>query len=290
MTGDNVIYLRIQGNGENEELFKTDRKIHKLAQGGMFICNKGNVKIILNDQTFELEQNTMVVYFPYSTLEILFRSEDLDGIIMAIDLESIQPLLSKITDIDSIMHIRQDPFTCLTEDCRLRIYNYIRMYERHLELAHTYALKNERRFWQLNNIQLENIKTNLILQIFLAYTDKYDSPKNTVNRKDEIVRIFLNHLQKHYIEQHEVGFYANLQCISMRYFSFVVRERTGKTPSKWISSALANDAKHLLTDSNMSVKEISDMLKFPNQSYFGKWFKTNVGVGPVEYKKIKNFN
>ena len=159
-----------------------------------------------------------------------------------------------------------------------------------MELAKYYAQNNYRRLWQLNNLQLENVKTNLILQILLVYTPTDAPLKNGVNRRDEIVKKFLSDLQRYYIEQHDVGFYSNMQYISMRYFSFVVKDRTGKTPSQWIASALLNDAKHMLTDTNYSVKEIADLLKFPNQSYFGKWFKNNVGMGPLEYKKIENVN
>ena len=290
MDKDNVIYMRVTGKGNEDDVLKVDGTVKKLSQGGIFICNKGEVRLLLDDMNMVMNENSMVVYFPYSTLEILYRSEDLDGIIMAIELDGVQPLLNKITDIDSVLHIRQNPLTLLSDEDRLRIYDYIKLYERHLELSNYFALKNERRYWQLNNIQLENIKTNLILQIFLVYIPENASPKNTVNRKDEIVMKFLNDLQKYYIEQHEVGFYSNLQFISMRYFSSVVKERSGKTPSQWITSAIINDAKHLLTDSNLTVKEIAEQLNFPNQSYFGKWFKTNMGMGPTEYKKTKNVN
>ena len=283
MSNDNVIYFQVKGN--DDDVFKVEHKVKKLTQGGMFICNRGKASIKLDDMPIILEENTMVVYFPYSTLEITYRSDDLNGIIMAIELDGVQPLLAKITDIDSVLHIRQNPFTVINEEDRIRIFEYIKLYERHLQLSKFYAINNQRRFWQFNNIQLENIKTNLILQIFLVYTPEDASPKNSVNRKDEIVRKFLNDLQHNYINQHEVGFYSNLQYISMRYFSFVIKDRTGKTPSQWIAAKLCNDAKHMLTDTNLTVKEIADQLKFPNQSYFGKWFKTNMGMGPLEYKK-----
>ena len=289
MNIDNVIYLKVKGNGNDSELLKPDNRIKKLSQGGIFICNQGEGKIALNDQTFLLNKNSMIVYFPFSSLKIMYRSEDLDGIVMAIDLDGVQPLLNKITDIDSVLHIRQNPFANLSEQDILRIYDYIHLYEKHLELSQIYAVDNKRRYWQLNNIQLENIKTNLILQIFLVYLPKDSTPKNTINRKDEIVMKFLSD-QKHYVKQHEVGFYSNLQCISMRYFTSVVKEKSGKTPSEWITAALINDAKQFLANSNLTVKEIAETLNFPNQSYFGKWFKNNLKMGPLEYKKNINSN
>ena len=36
-----------------------------------------------------------------------------------------------------------------------------------------------------------------------------------------------------------------------------------------------------------SVKEIAMQMDFPNVSFFGKYFKTHVGVSPMEYRKGK---
>ena len=283
---DNVLYEKIVGNSQDK--LAVNNQIKRLSQGGMFICIEGEAKIVLDESIYDLKKNNMVIYFPYSTLKVLYRSDDLKGLMMAVEIEAVQPLLSKITDLDSVLNIRQSPVTVLTKEGLVRISSYIRLYEKHVELSKHYADKQLRRYWQLNNLQLENVKVNLILQLLLAYSSGNEGVKNTVDRRDEIVRKFLLDLRKFYIEQHEVSFYANQQFISMRYFSFVIKDRTGKTPSQWITGALLNDAKTMLTDSNFTVKEIAEKLYFPNQSYFGKWFKTHVGMGPLEFKRMEN--
>ena len=35
----------------------------------------------------------------------------------------------------------------------------------------------------------------------------------------------------------------------------------------------------------MTIKEISDALTFPNQSYFGKWFKNLTTLSPLDFRK-----
>ncbi|KAA6314445.1 hypothetical protein EZS27_034938 [termite gut metagenome] len=45
------------------------------------------------------------------------------------------------------------------------------------------------------------------------------------------------------------------------------------------------EAKALLKSTNMTIQQISDELNFPSQSFFGKYFKRQVGVSPKEYKK-----
>ena len=44
------------------------------------------------------------------------------------------------------------------------------------------------------------------------------------------------------------------------------------------------EAKTLLKYSNMSVQEIAYYLNFPNQSFFGSYFKRNTGMSPSQYK------
>ena len=44
------------------------------------------------------------------------------------------------------------------------------------------------------------------------------------------------------------------------------------------------EAKTLLKYSTMSVQEIAYYLNFPNQSFFGSYFKRNTGMSPSQYK------
>ncbi len=286
MNNDNVVYRIISGN--NNEGFMPGDKPVRFAQSGMFICTRGEVEIMLDDNHFLCTENDIVIYFPYSVLKIINASENLYGFMMSVDVNVVQPLLSKITDVDSILDIRQNPVTKLSQADLNAINFYIELYQKHLLLSKQYAANNQRRFWQLNNLQIENVKMNLVLQIILAFTSAEDKLKNTIDRRDDIVRKFLNDLKDNYLEQHDVTFYANRQFLSMRYFSSVIKMRTGQTPSQWIASVLVREAKEFLTDSNLTIKEISEKMNFPNQSYFGKWFKTHAGMGPLEFKKIEN--
>lgn len=286
MTEEHIIYKIIEGN-QNDNFAVSDQP-KRTSQTGFFLCTRGNCQLSLDDVTYQVSSNDIFIYFPFSALKILHRSDDLYGIVMALDIENIHPLINKITDIDFLLQMRQHPVASLSQEDVDTMNRYITAYQKLLRLSKNYAERNLRRFWQLNNLQLNNIKNNLILQILLAYTSDDSAVKNIADRKDEIVRNFFQSLQKNLIQQHEVGFYANQQFISMRYFSSVVKERTGMTPSTWITNALLKEAKELLTESTLTVKEIAEHLSFPNQSYFGKWFKTHVGMGPMEFKKAEN--
>ena len=44
------------------------------------------------------------------------------------------------------------------------------------------------------------------------------------------------------------------------------------------------EAKYLLDNTDLSIKEIATKLNFPTQSFFGKYFKQYVGISPKEYR------
>ena len=62
---------------------------------------------------------------------------------------------------------------------------------------------------------------------------------------------------------------------------------SGKSVSEWIDNYVILEAKTLLKYSNMSVQEIAYYLNFPNQSFFGSYFKRNAGMSPSQYKAKK---
>ena len=62
------------------------------------------------------------------------------------------------------------------------------------------------------------------------------------------------------------------------------------TPYKYLLELKISTAKRLLEITDMPIKEIADRLRFENQHYFSKAFKSKVGVSPTEYKNNNRIN
>ncbi len=104
------------------------------------------------------------------------------------------------------------------------------------------------------------------------------------SRQDEIVSNFLQCVADNYREHRELGFYAAQLCLSLKYMSHVVYSETGRHPSQWIKDYVILDAKTMLRSGRYTVQQVADELHFPNQSFFGKYFKEAVGVSPKKWK------
>lgn len=107
------------------------------------------------------------------------------------------------------------------------------------------------------------------------------------DKKDKIFQNFMITLYRYYHQERDVTFYANKQCLSARYFSSVIKEKSGSSALQWIIQNVITEAKYLLDNTDLSIKEIATKLNFPTQSFFGKYFKQYVGISPKEYRNKK---
>lgn len=123
-----------------------------------------------------------------------------------------------------------------------------------------------------------------VLELYLEQHPEVEHPVHT--RAEDYFRQFMLLLGEHYRAERSVGFYAQQLCITPKYLTTLIRQVSGKSVSEWIDSYLILEAKTLLKYSNMSVQEISYYLNFPNQSFFGSYFKRNTGMSPSQYKSM----
>ena len=105
-----------------------------------------------------------------------------------------------------------------------------------------------------------------------------------LDRKEEYFHRFMYLLEKHYLEERTVGFYASQLNLTPKYLTTLIRQTSGKTVISWIDAYVILVAKNLLKYSTLNIQEIAYYLKFANQSFFGRYFKNHTGMTPSEYR------
>lgn len=104
------------------------------------------------------------------------------------------------------------------------------------------------------------------------------------SRSRELFRNFMELLHEHLTREHEVQFYAGKLCISSKYLTQISKGMIGRTPKQIIDETLMYEAMKLLDKNNSSIQEISVSLGFPDQSYFGRFFKRLKHMSPQQYR------
>ena len=106
---------------------------------------------------------------------------------------------------------------------------------------------------------------------------------STIHDK-EVFNQFLQLLSQQNQKRQRVSYYADKMNISPKYLSSICKKVSGKNPMRWITENAMQDCYSLLKDTDLSVKEISNRLGFPNPSFFGQYFREQAGVTPMEYR------
>lgn len=100
-----------------------------------------------------------------------------------------------------------------------------------------------------------------------------------------LINSFRTMLEEKFAFQHLVKEYAADLAVSEKTLNETVKKTFGKTASEMIHERIILEAKRLLTHGDISVKEIAYALNFDDPAHFSKFFKTNAGIAPVNFKK-----
>jgi AraC-like DNA-binding protein len=106
----------------------------------------------------------------------------------------------------------------------------------------------------------------------------------TRSREQTIFDRFIQLVNQHCREHHQIAYYADRMCLTERYLGTVIRQTSGTTAKDWIDRALITQAKVLLRHSDHSVLQISEELNFPNPAFFSKYFKRLTAMTPLDYR------
>ena len=104
------------------------------------------------------------------------------------------------------------------------------------------------------------------------------------SRSRELFRNFMDLLHENLVREHEVQFYAGKLCISSKYLTQISKGTIGRTPKQIIDETLLQEAMKLLDRNDSSIQDISVALGFPDQSYFGRFFKRMKQMSPQQYR------
>ena len=105
------------------------------------------------------------------------------------------------------------------------------------------------------------------------------------SRADVFFSRFIKLLEENFHRERRVSWYADKLNITPKYLSEVVKAVSKRTPTEWIDNYVILELRVLLRNSTKTIKEITDEMCFPNQSFLGKYFKEHVGMSPSEFRK-----
>ena len=269
----------IAANSASEmEIFRFPSRLNALIIG---VGTEGETSLTSNLQEFRLKKDSLFIFSSKHILQVQSNNRFKAHLIV------IAPDFLKRINIDTkrmmplFLQFGSLPCMELTHAESQSLRSFISMVEQELKGSET-DFSSE----IIGGLIAATIyKVGDILTHYLTEHPEVDSPIH--NRAEEYFRQFTELLGEHYKHERSVGFYARQLCITPKYLTTLIKRISGKSVSEWIDNYVILEAKTLLKYSNMSVQEIAYYLNFPNQSFFGSYFKRNAGMSPSQYKAKK---
>ena len=242
------------------------------------VGTEGETSVSFNLHEFRLKKDSMFIFTPKNILQVNSQQYFKADVIaispdfmrrINIDIKNMMPLFLKFVE---------NPTLALTPEESRSMRGMIAQIERETRGPETHFS-----FDIVSGLIAATIyKVGDIMYHYLA--EHPEGQNNSHNRAEEYFKQFTHLLGEHFLEERSVGFYARQLCITPKYLTTLIKRISGQSVSEWIDNYVILEAKTLLKYSTMSIQEIAYYLNFPNQSFFGSYFKRNTGMSPSQYK------
>lgn len=242
----------------------------------MVITLSGHARVGINLKDYDMKKNDMIIVTYDQIVQLHEKSDDFTGLFFVLSrsfTEEIVVALERILPI--YLYIKDHPCTVLSDDEVLSVMEY-----------HSFLWEKVR---NKNNTYRKEITKNIIRALIFEMYSIFEShlpQKRYKSRKEELFESFLMSVSTNFVKERSVMFYADQLFLTPKHLSRVVKEVSGRSAGEWIDEQVILEAKAKLKTLSLTVQEISDQLGFPNQSFFGKYFKRHTGLSPSEYRKV----
>ncbi len=247
--------------------------LEKIEYASIAICLSGHCSLKVNLEQYEMEAPSLATLMPGQIVEQQSMSANFSAIAITLSKRFID-MINLPGWQKSYMDMYNNPVSTLDD-------KQVRMMRIFFIILHQAASDTQ------NPFRLQVIE-NLIRVFYYGGLGSHhteEQPKTTY--KNSLVERFLELTKEHYREERLIGFYADKLCITPKYLSKLVKENTGRSAGEWIERHVILEARAMLKSSDYTIQQIATSLNFPNQSFFGKYFKRATGMSPKQYRNSK---
>ena len=270
--------------GEDIAVIKSLRQLPVMAEPRRMslclflgICTEGIVTLNVNGKKRVVSSDSVMVVTEESVVDNIRYSDDYNGFGIFISYKMLHDVLENITYMSSLFLLSHNHpvFEVKKED--------IATARRYFDAIETRILAPQHRY-------RKEVVRLLILALLYDFNNVFENVINHPRKEEKQSRgehIFVEFVQlveKNFRQQRQVQWYAKEMNITPKYLSEVISSVSRRTPNEWIDKFVTTEMRNLLRHTNKKMFEIAAELNFPSQSFFGKFFKENVGVSPSEYR------
>ncbi len=123
--------------------------------------------------------------------------------------------------------------------------------------------------------------TSICVEISRRSELAFSSPSETDSR----IYHSLAHIHKNYAYSLKIEDLAAHEHLSPSRFRTLFKERTGLSPMDYLTALRINHARQLMSQTELRMSEIAEMVGYTDQLYFSRIFKKHTRLTPSAYRK-----
>ena len=246
-------------------------------------CEKGGFDIEINLRKFHIQDNTLVLCIPGYIIKVgrMGWSKELNGrfVAMALSRQFISEIKFDFSRLfESRIMFFYDPRIILSDNEMSFCSKYFHLMRSILDTDIP--------------TKVESMKslTESLLHVLAGLVGNGRTPlpeepaKSSKARLNMLFERFMSLVSEYHTSKRGMAFYANQLGMTPKYLSRLIKDVSGRSAPDWIDAFVIQEAKSMLKYTDDSIKEIVYKLHFVNASVFYKFFKSQAGMTPSEYR------
>lgn len=151
--------------------------------------------------------------------------------------------------------------------------------------------------YEVADYLLKPLKENELLEAFSRIRISLDAQRNIIKQNtlqlndnytyssEEIAHMVETYIKENYTQEINFDLISQNFNFTSNYLSKIFTKHIGENPSKYLITLRINKARYLLINNReLSIKDIGELVGYPNQFYFSRIFKIVVGKSPASYR------
>lgn len=232
-----------------------------IAEDYLFLyCRTGSMKIIVDDNPYELNENDIILIRINSSYSI--EKENFSTIFLAFNGSSAEDLISVMEFENNMYH----------DDSHLGYYFY--------KIYHAY---HEAEFLSIKCL-------GIFYELFYELTKNANVIDVDYNNQQKHVEIAKEYINQNYHLDISILDVSKKVGVTSNYLANIFARYLKRSPKTYLTEVRMEQAKKILATHKYKVKDVGSFVGYKNQLHFSSEFKKYTGYSPSEYSKITKNN
>lgn len=272
---DDVIFMTDVGEYD-------DNATMRLGMNCILVCTSGRSQAAINGQTLFIEKYDLIILPPHTAISDMMFSKDFRCMAFGCTNAILQVFLHQHMDLwNKAIYIQKFNMTKLTDEDM----DFMKKYAEIVSMTMNPSVPQDKT--NLRKELIHAIIRSALIGLCMLLENRMAESESIKTGSPSIFHDFLNMLTEEEVKHRTVKYYADKLFITPKYLTIICKRSSDKTATQWIQEYLIENIRYYIMSTDKSMKEIADILEFPNTSFFGRYVKEHFDTTPMELRRQK---